>query len=75
MTISTKDAIMIHMLKTGMFDGATLTVKGLVGANLVAARVALQELPQPLTQEDIDHILSFIIEAEATLEYLGDVEE
>jgi|LauGreDrversion4_2_1035121.scaffolds.fasta_scaffold04665_14 hypothetical protein len=75
MTISTKDAIMIHMLKTGMFDGATLTVKGLVGANLVAARVALQELPKPLTQEDIDSVLAFIIEAEATLEYLGDVEE
>jgi hypothetical protein len=41
----------------------------------VAARVALQELPKPLTQEDIDSVLAFIIEAEATLEYLGDVED
>jgi hypothetical protein len=75
MTISTKDAIMIHMLKTGNFEDATLTVKGLVGANLVAARVALQELPKPLTQEDVDTVVAFIIEAEATLEYLGDVED
>ena len=75
MTISTKDAIMIEMLKTGTFADATLTVKGLVGANLVAARVALQELAKPLTQEDVDSVIAFIVEAETTLEYLGDVEE
>ena len=75
MTISTKDAIMIQMLKTGTFADATLTVKGLVGANLVAARVYLKEMTKPLTQEDTENILAFIIEAETTLEYLGDVEE
>jgi len=73
--ISTKDAIMIHMLKTGTFEDATLTVKGLVGANLVAARCALNELKKPLTQEDINSILVYIMEAERTLEYLKDVDE
>jgi hypothetical protein len=73
--ISTQDAIMIHMLKTGAFEDTTLTVKGLVGANLIAARCALQELPKPLTQEDIDSVIAFITEAETTFEYLKDVDE
>ena len=73
--IELKDAIIINMLKTGEFQGATLTVKGLVGANIVAARCALQTLRKPLTQENIDDVIAFLKEAESVLEYLKDVDE
>jgi hypothetical protein len=74
-----KDLILLNMLLNGsMEDGdqvATLTVKGFVGANIVAARVALKNMPRPITDSQIDEIIQYLETAETSLEYLRDVED
>ena len=75
--ISVGDAIIVKALLNGTFtdpDGnkATLTVKGFVGANIVAARVALLTQPRPLSDGDIDEIVKFLKDAETALNMLDD---
>ena len=78
--LTTDEAILIKALLDGKFtapsgDEATLTVKGFVGANIVAARVALLTQPRPLSDEDIDEIVKFLKDAETSLNMLDDKEE
>jgi len=72
---TTKDAIIIHMIDKGEFQGAKLTMKGFIGGHIVKARCALQELKRPLRDSDIDAIVGWLQTAEETLEYLTDPEE
>lgn len=78
--LTTDEAILIKALLDGKFkapsgDEATLTVKGFVGANIVAARVALLTQPRPLSDADIDEIVKFLKDAESALNMLDDKEE
>lgn len=78
--LTTNEAILIKALLDGKFkapsgDEATLTVKGFVGANIVAARVALLTQPRPLSESDIDEIVKFLKDAESALNMLDDKEE
>lgn len=78
--LTTDEAILIKALLDGKFkapsgDEATLTVKGFVGANIVAARVALLTQPRPLSESDIDEIVKFLKDAESALNMLDDKEE
>jgi hypothetical protein len=78
--ISVDEAILVKALLSGSFTGpdgdtATLTVKGFVGANIVAARVALLTQPRPLSDGDIDEIIKFLKDAETALNMLEDKEK
>jgi hypothetical protein len=77
--VSIKDMILIKALLEGSFDNednsAKLTVKGFVGANITAARVALQTLQRPILENDIKEIIKFLKEAETALDMLKDSEE
>lgn len=78
--VSTEDIILINTLLNGSFEGpdgdsATLTVKGFVGANIVAARVALLTLARPLSESDIAEVIKFLREAETALNMLEDKEQ
>lgn len=78
--ISVGDAIIVKALLNGTFtdpDGnkATLTVKGFVGANIIAARVALLTQPRPLSESDITEIVKFLKDAETALNMLEDKEQ
>lgn len=74
--LTVDEAILIKALLDGKFEGpdgkATLTVKGFVGANIVAARVALLTQPRPLTEINIEEIVKFLKEAETALNMLED---
>jgi hypothetical protein len=77
--ISVNDAILVKALIDGTMTGpdgdkVTLTVKGFVGANIVAARVALSTLTYPITQSDAKEIIAFLKEAETALNMLEDKE-
>lgn len=78
--ISVDELILVKALLSGSFTGpdgdiATLTVKGFVGANIVAARVALLTQPRPLSDGDIDEIIKFLKDAETALNMLEDKEQ
>jgi hypothetical protein len=78
--LTVDEAILIKALLDGKFEGpdgnkATLTVKGFVGANIVAARVALLTQPRPLSDGDINEIVKFLKDAETSLNMLDDKEE
>jgi hypothetical protein len=81
MALTAREKILLDLLEKGSVPGiddegtATLTVKGFVGANIVAAKVALRELPRPLSESDITEIMAFLQTAESTLSYLRDVED
>lgn len=70
----TDDLILIEMLRGNLVQGTTLTVKGFVKANLVSARVAIEELPKPLTEDDLKALLHFIKSAEDALPLLEEIE-
>jgi hypothetical protein len=78
--ISVDEAILVKALLSGAFKGpdgqtATLTVKGFVGANIVAARLALLTQPRPLSEGDITEIVKFLKDAETALNMLEDKEQ
>lgn len=78
--LTVDEAILIKALLDGKFkapsgDEATLTVKGFVGANIVAARVALLTQPRPLTETGIEEVVKFLKDAEAALNMLEDKEQ
>jgi hypothetical protein len=81
MAINAREKVLLDLLEKGYVPGingegsATLTVKGFVGANIVAARVALRELPRPLSEQDIVEIIEFLQTAESSLTYLTDPED
>jgi hypothetical protein len=81
MAIDAREKVLLDLLEKGYVPGingegsATLTVKGFVGANIVAARVALRELPRPLSEQDIVEIIEFLQTAENSLTYLTDPED
>jgi len=74
-----QDAIMVQALFSGGIPGSdgairTLTVKGFVSANIIAARLALKTLQRPIIANDIEQIISFLKDAEAGLDMLEDKE-
>lgn len=81
MALDAREKVLLDLLEKGNVPGidgegtATLTVKGFVGANICAARVALRELPRPLTEQDIVEIIDFLQTAESSLTYLSDPED
>jgi hypothetical protein len=74
-----RDAILVKTLLEGTFEGgegvATLTPKGFVGANIVAARLGLQILQPPITESDVKEIIKFLNDAETALDMLKDADE
>jgi hypothetical protein len=81
MALDVREKILLDLLENHVIPGidgegsATLTVKGFVGANIVAARVALRDLPRPLNDESIEAIIEFLQSAESSLNHLRDVED
>lgn len=81
MALDAREKVLLDLLEKGSVPGiddegtATLTVKGFIGANIVAARVALRELPRPFSEEDIKEIIAFLQTAESSLSYLSDPED
>lgn len=75
--ITMNEAILLKALMNGSFEGpdntATLTVKGFVGANIIAARVALTNM-QDLSKTQILEIVKFLKDAENALDMLEDKE-
>lgn len=78
--ISVSDAIIVKALLNGTFTGpdgnkATLTVKGFVGANIIAARLALLNIKRPITEDSVQEIVKFLKDAETALDMLNDPED
>lgn len=69
------EAIILKTLMDGSFQGATLTVKGFVGANIMAVRVYLENSDEPITEEDKRGLVKFLKDAETALSMLTDPEE
>ena len=74
-----RDAILVKTLLDGHFRNenniSTLTPKGFVGANIVAARMGLQVLTRPILENDIQEIIKFLNDAENALDLLEDKEQ
>lgn len=69
------EAIILKTLMDGSFQGATLTVKGFVGANIMAVRVYLENSDEPITEEDKKELVKFLKDAETALSMLNDPED
>lgn len=76
---STSDKIMMLALKRGNLDTTDggpvrLTAKGFAAANVITARVMLEE-NDLLTREDMDEMIRYLKDAESTIAMLSDAEE